>query len=482
MIKTGTTNIYLHLGTEEVKAAYVGSEKVYPNSSLAVTESLAFEAAGGRAVLSIQAEEEQVWNLSGVPSGWSVSATTGVGPASVTITAPNNTSTVVRNGTLTVGSDGLTAACSLSQAAGMQVYSVPVVSLTVADIPASGGTVSAGTVAYSQTWTWNGVAGSGGMLTTGGAVSYSAAVTAGSLGTTVRARTAVGTLTATVSMNGQSGSAAATVYQAENRIESGTDSDILDKRTVTKMVITAHPGSIAASGGSTTFKAQLQSVRTYTSGAQSIRYDTAGILARTSSSSFSVSLPGTLEADGKTFSFTVSASQNSSTSSRSTSITVYGAAAYASDTKATVSVSQAGQPNTATIKFTDLSGNTISEIKCASDGLLLAEVPLAAAAEAVPYKLIGNTQFSFRVVPSNTAIEWMMDAGSGTYFAANCGGFSCTTDGTICYPTLAEGGTLRFTGQKEFTGMFMGAMGATFTFYVRYTSASGSATLTVRGT
>ena len=482
MIKTGTTNIYLRLGTEEAKAAYLGTEKVYPNSSLAVTASLAFAAAGGQQHLSIAVESGQAWSLAAVPSGWSASVTPGVGPASVTIMAPNNTSTAAKSGTLTVVSDGLTAACSLSQATGIKVYGTPAVSLTVADIPASGGTVSSGTVAYSQTWTWNGVAGSGGTLTSGGTVAYSAAVSTGSLSTTVRARTAVGTLTATVSMNGQSGSAAATVYQAENRIESGTDSDILDKRTVTQMVITASPGSIAANGGSTTFKAQLQSVRTYTSGAQAVRYDTAGILARSSSGSFSVSSPETLDSDGRTFSFTVSASQNSSTSSRSTSITVYGAAAYASDTKATVSVSQAGQPNTATIKFTDLSGNTISEIKCASDGLLLAEVPLAAAAEAVPYKLIGNTQFSFRVVPSNTAIEWMMDAGSGTYFAANCGGFSCTTDGTICYPTLAEGGTLRFTGQKEFTGMFMGAMGATFTFYVRYTSASGSATLTVRGT
>lgn len=482
MIKTGTTNIYLRLGTEEAKAAYLGTEKVYPNSSLAITASLAFAAAGGQQHLSIAVESGQAWSLAAVPSGWSASVTTGVGPASVTIMAPNNTSTAAKSGTLTVVSDGLTAACSLSQATGIKVYDTLAVSLTVADIPAAGGSISAGTVAYSQTWTWNGVAGSGGTLTTGGAVSYSAAVTAGSLGTTVRARTAISTLTATVAMNGQTGSATATVYQTENRIESGTDGDILDKRTVTKMVITAHPGSIAANGGSTTFKAQLQSVRTYTSGAQSIRYDTAGILARTSSSSFSVSLPGTLEADGKTFSFTVSASQNSSTSSRSTSITVYGAAAYASDTKATVSVSQAGQPNTATIKFTDLSGNTISEIKCASDGLLLAEVPLAAAAEAVPYKLIGNTQFAFRVVPSNTAIEWMMDAGNGTYFAANCGGFSCTTDGTICYPTLAEGGTLRFMGEKQFSGTFTGSAGASFTFYVRYTSASGSATLTVKGT
>ncbi len=593
MILTGDKKIKLFAGITPVKAAYVGSEKVYPNSSLAVTGALAFAAAGGGQSLSVTVEEGRAWTLSGVPTGWTASAMSGSGPATITISAPNNTSTVARNGLLTVASDGLTASCSLSQTAGIQVYAVPSVWLTVADIPASGGTVAAGTVGYSQTWTWNGVAGSGGILTSGGAVSYSAAVSAGGLGTTIRSRTAVGTLTATVAMNGRSSSASATVYQganaattisygtpivslsypdiaaggstvtptvgysqsrtqyytsgattalaaltsggaltysgtavntstgavtaaslvttvkprtkittatvtvsmnglsgvaaaeiyqAENRIESGTDDDLLNKRAVAKMVITAQPGSITANGGSTTFKAQLQSVCTYTSGAQSIRYDTAGILARSSSGSFSVSSPGTLEADGRTFSFTVSASQNSSTSSRSTTITVYGAAAYATDTKTTVSVSQTGQPNTATIRFTDLSGNTISEIECASDGLLLAQVPLAAAAVPSAYKPIGNTQFAFRVVPSNSAMEWMMDAGNGTYFANNCGGFSCTTDGTICYPTLAAGGTLRFTGERQFSGTFTGSAGASFAFYVRYTSASGNAMLTIKGT
>lgn len=481
MIKIGTTNIYLRLGAEEVKAAYVGSEKVYPNSSLAVTGALAFAAAGGSQSLSIAVEAGQVWSLSGLPSGWSASAASGTGPATVTIAAPNNTSTAARSGTLTVVSDGLTATCTLTQTAGGKVYGTPSVSLTVADIPASGGTVSAGTVNYSQTWTWNGVAGSGGTLTTGGSVSYSAAVSAGSLGTTVKVRTKIGTLTATVSMNGQSASKAADVYQAENRIESGSDDDLWNKRITPKMIITAQPGSIAANGGSTTFKAQLQYVTTYTSGSTVTRYDTAGILARSSSSNFTVKSPGTLDSDGRTFVFAVSASMNGTTSARSATITVYGAAAYASDISATVSVSQTGQSNTATIRFTDLSGNTITEIECASDGLLLASVPVAAVATPLAFGP-GNTQFSFRVVPSNSAMEWMMDAGNGTYFANNCGSFSCTTDGTICYPTMAAGGTLRFTGQQEFTGMFTGAAGASFTFYVRYTSASGNATLTVKGT
>ena len=98
-------------------------------------------------------------------------------------------------------------------------YGVPTVNITVSDISAAGGTVSAGNVTYSQSRVQHyssGATSTLSNLTTGGTVSYSTAVTAASLGTTVKNRTKVGTLTATVTMNGQSGSATADVYQAKN--------------------------------------------------------------------------------------------------------------------------------------------------------------------------------------------------------------------------------------------------------------------------
>lgn len=98
-------------------------------------------------------------------------------------------------------------------------YGVPTVNITVSDISAAGGTVSAGNVTYSQSRVQHyssGATSTLSNLTTGGTVSYSTAVTAASLGTTVKNRAKVGTLTATVTMNGQSGSATADVYQAKN--------------------------------------------------------------------------------------------------------------------------------------------------------------------------------------------------------------------------------------------------------------------------
>ena len=134
-------------------------------------------------------------------------------PASMGSTAISGT----LNGTQTV-SQQANAVTSVS-------YGSPSVTLTVSDIAAAGGTISSGTVTYSQSRTQNYTSGSTSALsalTTGGTVTYSAAVEANSLGTTVKARTKVGTLTATVTMNSKSGSKTVDVYQAANAATSVT--------------------------------------------------------------------------------------------------------------------------------------------------------------------------------------------------------------------------------------------------------------------
>lgn len=97
-------------------------------------------------------------------------------------------------------------------------YSVPKVSLTVSDIPASGGTISSGNVSYSQVRTTTYVSGreTNTTLTSGGTVSYSTAVSAGDLERNETTRTKVGTLTATVKMNNKTGSTTVDVYQEAN--------------------------------------------------------------------------------------------------------------------------------------------------------------------------------------------------------------------------------------------------------------------------
>lgn len=260
MILAGNKKIKLYAGATKVKAAYVGAVKVYPNSSLAVTQSLAFAAAGGALGLSIQVEDGQPWSISDLPAGWAASATSGAGPASVTITAPNNTSTWEMGFPITVTSEDLSASCSVSQAAGAIIYAAPVVTaFGYPDIPASGGTVSPNVLNYQQVYTWNGVAGSGGVLTTGGTVYYSntsGLVSAPSLGTTEKARTAVASMATRVDMNGVTGQdAVCYIYQAANGWWDG------------HIELYAPSTLIGAAGGAITLSWQLY--RHWTSGAQS---------------------------------------------------------------------------------------------------------------------------------------------------------------------------------------------------------------------
>lgn len=168
MLTLGNKKVKLFCGNTPVKAMYLGAVKVYPNSSLAVTESMAFAAAGGALGLSIQVEDGQAWSLSGLPTGWTASATSGIGSATVTITAPNNTTTNAKGYSIDIISEDLAAFCSVSQSAGSMVYGAWTNSALIADsysFGAAGGTTGA-RVRVDRIWTWNGVPGSGGVQST----------------------------------------------------------------------------------------------------------------------------------------------------------------------------------------------------------------------------------------------------------------------------------------------------------------------------
>ena len=136
-------------------------------------------------------------------------------------------------------SDTKTLTTPVSQAANTLSYSYANPTVTVAavsDIPASGGTKSSSTLTYKQIRTNSYSSGSSNTteLTSGGTVSWSTAISGSNLGTTAKARTKLGTLTATVTMNGKSGTGSIDVYQQANAITSygavtisgGTVSDI----------------------------------------------------------------------------------------------------------------------------------------------------------------------------------------------------------------------------------------------------------------
>ena len=139
--------------------------------------------------------------------------------AAVYVSVAEETSGVSRSGVLTVSGSGQTLEFTISQSAGVKTYGpVEILSLTAADVPASGGSVLSGSVSYRQTYGWNGATSGAGTITSGGSVSWSGGASGiGSLGTTVKERSVVGSpLVVTVALNDQVGSSSVDIYQAAN--------------------------------------------------------------------------------------------------------------------------------------------------------------------------------------------------------------------------------------------------------------------------
>ena len=131
-------------------------------------------------------------------------------------------------------------------------------SLTVNDIPASGGTISSGTIGgtVSQTRTYTSGSNDTYSQATPTNGTYSAGISGSNLGTTVTSRTAKGTLTYSYTLNGKSGSISATVYQQANTW--------VDNR----MTLSASSTSIGAGGGTVTLHTVVY--RMYTSGTEGL--------------------------------------------------------------------------------------------------------------------------------------------------------------------------------------------------------------------
>ena len=224
MIIIGTNNIAAaYVGATAVEKAYVGNNQIYPNTSLTLSASeLSFAAAGQSQTLDIVVDENKPWTIT-APNDWQVSPLSGTGPASITVTATNNTSANRRSGTLMVSSEQDTASCAFTQEAGVKFFSeVTISAFSYPDILAKGGSV-APKLNYTQTWTWNEIAGSGGNITTGATVVYTGDnvdtqgnVTAPSKELVISDRSKVTTVSVSVTLNGKSTTAQADIYQEAN--------------------------------------------------------------------------------------------------------------------------------------------------------------------------------------------------------------------------------------------------------------------------
>nr|UVY34571.1 MAG: hypothetical protein [Bacteriophage sp.] len=284
--------------------------------------SISFGATGGTQTFSITSYKQELRNGHNYGNRITLSYTRAnsgsVSGSGTSITMSNNTSTSGRSGTVTLTqaetNKKLTISCS--QSAGYRTYSeITASGGSVSDIPASGGSRSSfsSMPSYSQTWGWNGSTTGGGTITSGASISYGTAVSAGSLGTTVKSRTRVGTLTGTLSLNGKTKSVSVPVYQAANEITEYT----YGSWSVSLM---ASSYTIGNTGGSVTLYPRASRIRyaNYTSGSNVADGSDSATPSLSTNGTSGFSLSGT----------TLSASENTSTGSRSIRVMAFYGGAY----------------------------------------------------------------------------------------------------------------------------------------------------------
>ena len=121
-------------------------------------------------------------------------------------------------------SNSITRTADITQQANTVTYSDINISLFgAADIPASGGQVSSGTVSYSQVASYT--SGEFENITTGATITYGDPVSANSKDITISNATVAGTLEVTVSLNGKTATKTVDVYQEQNKV---TQIELLD--------------------------------------------------------------------------------------------------------------------------------------------------------------------------------------------------------------------------------------------------------------
>lgn len=297
--------------------------------------SMSFGATGDTKTFSVTSYKQELRNGHNYGNQIALTYTRAnsgsVSGSGTSVTMGNNTSTSTRSGTVTLtqAETNRKATISCSQSAGYRTYSeITASGGSVSDIPAGGGSRSSfsSMPTYSQTWGWNGSTTGGGTITSGASISYGTAVSAGSLGTTVKSRTQVGTLTGTLSLNGKTKSVSVPVYQAANEFTGYTYGSW-------SVSLTANSYTIGNTGGSVTLYPSASRPRyaNYTSGSNTRDGSDSATPSLSTNGTSGFSLSGT----------TLSASENTSTSSRSIRVTAsYGGASdYVDITQGGASVS-----------------------------------------------------------------------------------------------------------------------------------------------
>ena len=258
--------------TQQAGAKVYSAWSAWAVSISASTQTIA--ASGGSATITTNASRSRTWTWNGVGTTHTDTETAtptlsgsagGFTLNGKTVTASNNTTTNSRSITITATSNSVSKSVTITQSAGAKVYGnwsawIVNISADKTSIGATGGTATISTSASrTRSYTWNGVAGSGGTETGNGSPTLSKVSGSGNW-----------TSPKVIYGNNTSTSGKSTVIRAT--IDSTTKDITISQSAGAKQysawsawtVNISNSGNVAASGGSSNITTSASKTRTWT--------------------------------------------------------------------------------------------------------------------------------------------------------------------------------------------------------------------------
>lgn len=258
--------------TQQAGAKVYSAWSAWAVSISASTQTIA--ASGGSATITTNASRSRTWTWNGVGTTHTDTETaiptlsgsaSGFTLSGKTVTASNNTTTNSRSITITATSNSVSKSVTITQSAGAKVYGnwsawTVNISADKTSIGATGGTATISTSASrTRSYTWNGVAGSGGTETGNGSPALSKVSGSGNW---ISPKVTYGNNTSTSSKS--------TVIRAT--IDSTTKDITISQSAGAKQysawsawtVNISNSGNVAASGGSSNITTSASRTRTWT--------------------------------------------------------------------------------------------------------------------------------------------------------------------------------------------------------------------------
>lgn len=258
--------------TQQAGAKVYSAWSAWAVSISASTQTIA--ASGGSATITTNASRSRTWTWNGVGTTHTDTETAtptlsgsagGFTLSGKTVTASNNTTTNSRSITITAASNSVSKSITITQSAGAKVYGnwsawTVNISADKTSIGATGGTATISTSASrTRSYTWNGVAGSGGTETGNGSPTLSKVSGSGNW---TSPKVTYGNNTST---SGKSTVIRATIDSTTKDITISQSAGVKQYSAWSAWTVNiSNSGNVAASGGSSNITTSASRTRTWT--------------------------------------------------------------------------------------------------------------------------------------------------------------------------------------------------------------------------